>query len=243
MHREIQSWYSPNLHKQMDIVEYGHYGPVLLLLPTAAADYLEYERFHLIDAIAPYIQAAKVKVYSVNSINNESWLNNQMDGRAKSIRHTQFNQYVYEEVLPFIRQRASQETPIYTCGASFGALHAANLFFKNPWKIQGCISMSGLYDLGAYTKHYWDDDCYWNSPMHYLDGLQEGAHLDTIRQAKHIHLLAGSGNYEDPNGSKYFSGLLQHKRIPHNLDIWGHDIHHDWPTWRLMLPYILETKW
>lgn len=243
MHREIQSWYSPNLHKHMDIVEYGHYGPVLLLLPTAAADYLEYERFQLIDAIAPYINAGKVKAYSVNSINNESWLNSNMEGRAKSIRHNEFNQYIYQEVLPFIRQRTSEETPVYTCGASFGALHAANLFFKNPWKIQGCISMSGLYDLGAYTKQYWDHDCYWNSPMHYLDGLQDGPHLDTIRQARHIHIMAGSGNYEDPNGSKHFSGLLHHKHIPHNLDIWGHDIHHDWPTWRMMLPYILDTKW
>jgi esterase/lipase superfamily enzyme len=29
----------------MEIVEYGHFGPVILFLPTAAADYLEYERF------------------------------------------------------------------------------------------------------------------------------------------------------------------------------------------------------
>jgi esterase/lipase superfamily enzyme len=242
MHREIRSWYSPALHKHMDIVEYGHYGPSLLLLPTAAADYLEYERFLLIDAIASYIDAGKIKVYSVNSINSESWLNNKMDGRAKSVRHTQFNHYIYHEVIPFIKGRTSQETPVYTCGASFGALHAANLFFKNPWIINGCISMSGLYDLGAYTKGYWDDDCYWNSPMHYLEHLQDAAHLMEIKKSKHIHILTGSGAYEDPNGSRYLSALLHHRGISHNLDIWGYDIKHDWPTWRAMLPYLLETK-
>jgi len=242
MHREIHSWTSPHLNKELEIVEYGHFGPAFLLLPTAAADFLEYERFQLIDSISHWIDQGKIKVYSVNSINRESWLNSSMDGRSKSLRHNQFNQYIYHEVLPFIRHRTSQETPVYTCGASFGALHAANLFFKNPWQIQGCISMSGLYDLGAYTKQYWDHDCYWNSPLHYLENLQE-EHLQTIRQSRHIHIMSGAGNYEDPNGSRHLSGLLHHKDISHNLDIWGKDIHHDWPTWRSMLPYVLETKW
>jgi len=32
----------------MEIAVYGHYGYALLMFPTAAADYLEYERFQLI---------------------------------------------------------------------------------------------------------------------------------------------------------------------------------------------------
>ncbi|MBL8047006.1 MAG: hypothetical protein JNL09_10715, partial [Anaerolineales bacterium] len=116
----------------MEIVMYGHYGPALLLLPTAAADYLEYERFLLIDAIAKYIDEGKVKVFSINSINSESWLNNHMHPRHKSIRHQQFNAYVYEEVVPFIRSKTSEDTPIITSGASLGALHSANLYFKRP---------------------------------------------------------------------------------------------------------------
>ena len=242
MHRDIQKWYSPTLNKEMEIVEYGHFGPAILLLPTAAADYLEYERFLLIDSIAQYIDSGKVKVYSINSINNESWLNNKLDGRSKVVRHNQFNHYVYNEVVPFIKGRTSKDTPIITCGASFGALHAANLFFKNPWAIRGCIAMSGLYDLGQYTKSYWDEDCYWNSPLHYLKDLQDENHLNTIRSSQHIHILTGSGDYEDPSGSRYISGLLNHRNIPHDLDIWGYDIKHDWPTWRAMLPYLLETK-
>ena len=132
MHREIHQWHSPSLNKNMEIVMYGHYGFSLLLLPTAAADYLEYERFHLINSISKYINEGKVKVFSINSINSESWLNNHMHPRHKSIRHNQFNDYVYNEVIPFIKGKTSQDTPIYTCGASLGALHSANLFFKRP---------------------------------------------------------------------------------------------------------------
>jgi esterase/lipase superfamily enzyme len=241
MHKFITSWYSSRLEKEMEIVEYGHFGFALLLLPTAAADYLEYERFLLIDTLAPFINSGMIKVYSINSINSESWLNSKMDGRSKIVRHMQFNEYVYHEVIPYIKGRTSPETKIITCGASFGALHAANLFFKNPTMLDGCISMSGLYDLGAYTKSYWDEDCYWNSPLHYLKDMPEGWHLDRIRQGK-IIIMSGSGDYEDPDGSRYISGLLGHRGIPHYLDIWGYDIKHDWPTWRAMMPYIMKTQ-
>jgi len=158
MHREIQSWYSPVLNKEMEIVEYGHFGPVILLLPTAAADYLEYERFLMIDVLKKYIENGEVKVYSINSINSESWLNNKLDGRSKVVRHNQFNRYVYDEVIPFIKNRSGLETPVYTCGASFGALHAANLFFKNLGLSVGVspcpaytISVNTLKDTGMKT--------------------------------------------------------------------------------------------
>ena len=242
MHREITKWYSPSLNKEMEIVTYGHYGDALLLLPTAAADYLEYERFQLIDALSKYINEGKFKVFSINSINSESWLNNEMHPRHKSIRHNQFNDYVYNEVLPFIRSKTSTSTPIYTCGASLGALHAANLFFKRPDLIQGTIAMSGSYALTSYTKGYYDEDVYFNSPVHYLSNMSEGTFLNQIKQSKHIHILSGAGNYEDPDASRKLSKILETKHIAHELDIWGHDITHDWPTWRAMLPYVLETK-
>lgn len=225
----------------MEVVTYGHYGFSLLLLPTAAADYLEYERFQLIDALSKYIDAGKVKVFSINSINNESWLNSKMHPRHKSIRHQQFNAYVYNEVIPYIKASTSPDTPLLTCGASFGALHAANLFFKRPDLINGTIAMSGDYDLTHYTKGYWDEDVYFNSPMSYLPGLTDEAYLSRIRKGK-IIVATGSGNYEAPDASRRLSAMLDSKGIPHELDVWGYDIDHDWPTWRAMLPYFLETK-
>ena len=78
MRRELASWYSPVLGKEMPIASYGHYGFALLLIPTAAADYLEYERFQMMDALAPLIDSGKMRVFSINSINTESWMNNEM---------------------------------------------------------------------------------------------------------------------------------------------------------------------
>ena len=63
MEKSFNSWYSPALNKEMPIVSYGHYGFALLLIPTAAADYLEYDRFQLINALSPQIEAGKLRVY------------------------------------------------------------------------------------------------------------------------------------------------------------------------------------
>lgn len=242
MKRELTSWYSPTLGIDMPLVAYGDYGFALLLVPTAAADYLEYERFQLIDSLAPYINSGKLRVFSVNSINNESWLNNDMLGEHKAIRHNQFNNYIFNEVIPFIKNNTSEETPIITCGASFGALHSMNLFLKRPDVINGVIAMSGVYDLTEYTKGYWDDQVYFNSPQHYVPNLSDDWYLSNIRKSNHIHILTGSGDYEDPEASRKFAGVLYDKGINYDLDVWGQDIKHDWPTWRAMLPHVIETK-
>ncbi len=242
MQRFIDGWHSPTLNRHMDVVIYGHYGFALLLLPTAGADYLEYERFHLISAIAPSIESGKAKVFSINSINAESWLHPSMLPHHKAIRHNEFNHYVFHEVVPYIHSQTSQETPIILCGASLGALHAMNLFLHRPDLIQGVIAMSGNYDLSTYTKGFWNEDVYFNSPMHYVGNLEDHGILSQIRSSHHIHLLSGSGDYETPEATQAFSALLHQKSIPHECDIWGPDMPHDWPTWRVMLPHYLETR-
>ena len=242
MQKEITSWFSSSLNKEMPIATYGYYGFALLLIPTAAADFLEYERFQMMDALAPFIDGGKIKVFSIDSINKESWMNNEMYPPHKAIRQNDFNNYVFNEVVPFIRNSTSNDTFIYTCGASFGALHAMNLFLKKPDLINGAISMSGVYDLTEYTKGFYDEQVYYNSPIHYIPNLTDNWYLDRIRASNHIHIYTGGGAHEDPEANKRFSQVLWNKGIGHDLDIWGADVVHDWPTWRNMLPYILQNK-
>lgn len=226
----------------MEIAVYGHYGFALLMFPTAAADFLEYERFQLIDAIKPFIDAGKLKAFSINSINSESWLNREMLPEHKAIRHQQYNEYVTREVVPFIKNHCSQETPIITTGASLGALHAANSFFRRPDLFEGTIAMSGSYDLKAYSDGYYDDNCYFNSPVDYLSNLTDEHILNQLRSKHHIYILSGQGDYEAPDRSVQLGRILSAKGIPHQVDLWGYDVPHDWPTWRSMLPHVLGTK-
>lgn len=242
MNREIHTWWSPNLQRDMEIAVYGNYGFALLMFPTAAADFLEYERFHLVDSIRPVIEQGKVKAFSINSINSESWLNDEMHPRDKAVRHQQYNKYIAEEVVPFIHIHCQGTVPIITTGASLGALHAANTLFRRPDLFDGTIAMSGVYDLKTYSKGYFDEDCYFNSPVDYLPNLHDDGILSQLRQKEHIHFLSGRGPYESPVATLRIANILQQKNIPHTADLWGYDMGHDWPTWRAMLPHYLQEK-
>jgi esterase/lipase superfamily enzyme len=35
------------------------------------------------------------------------------------------------------------------------------------------------------------------------------------------------------------AGLLREKGISHELDVWGHDVSHDWPWWRKQIAHHL----
>lgn len=242
MQRHITKWYSPRLNKNMEVVRYGYYGFALLMFPTAAADYLEYERFYLIDAIRPFIDSGKVKVFSINSINSESWLNQRMRTRDKAIRHQQYNGYVTEELVPYIYSECGGKIPIITTGASLGAFHAVNTALRRPDLFDGFIAMSGTYDVKLYTGNYYDENCYFNSPVDYMPKLNDHATLEEMRRDKRYYFVSGQGNYEHPPATKEMSEILWSKGIPNQCDLWGKDMPHDWVTWRKMLPYYLEHK-
>jgi esterase/lipase superfamily enzyme len=49
--------------------------------------------------------------------------------------------------------------------------------------------------------------------------------------------------WEDSTGaldsSKRLAGLLSEKGIHCDLDLWGHDVPHDWPSWQAQLVHHL----
>jgi esterase/lipase superfamily enzyme len=240
-HREIAGWHSPILGQHMPIVSYGHWGHPVLLFPTAAADFLENERFGLTGAVQPAIDEGRVRVFSINSINNQAWMDRGLPVPEQARRQALYARYVEEEVVPFIRQVCqSPDLRIATSGASFGAFHAVNTLLRRPDLFDATIAMSGFYDLGPdYLKGYGDDNCYFNNPASYLPHLH-GESLHRLRTAAKIHILTGQGDYEAPHASRQLSDLLAAKGIPHALDVWGFDVSHDWPWWRKMLPYAVD---
>jgi esterase/lipase superfamily enzyme len=241
MERRTTAWFSQNLNIEMPLVAYGHAGYPLLMLPTAAADYLEYERFHLVDAIRPLIERGQLRAYSINSVNRYSLLNEQMPAHLKAELLTQYDRYITDEVLPLIRRDTGQDDarPM-TTGASLGAFLAANTYFKHPDLFRGVIAMSGSYDIRSYLNGHYDDNVYFNNPMDYLSNLNDDHYLPLLRKADAVVILSGQGAYEAPDRSQALSDLLSARGIPHTLDLWGPDVNHDWPWWRKMLPYWLE---
>lgn len=237
--RRTTAWFSHNLGMEMPLVAYGHAGVPLLMFPTAAADYLEYERFYLVDVIQPFIEQGLLRAYSINSVNRYSLLNDKASPQWKAELLSRYDRYVMEEVLPLIRNECGPDARPLTTGASLGAFLAANCYFRHPDEFRGTIAMSGSYDIRSYLPDYYDTNVYFNNPMDYLRNLDDDYYLPLLKKADSIVITTGQGAYEAPNRSRDFSALLNKKGIPHLLDVWGHDVNHDWVWWRKMLPYFL----
>ncbi|MBI2392136.1 MAG: prolyl oligopeptidase family serine peptidase [Deltaproteobacteria bacterium] len=241
--KDIFGWRSPRLGLDMPIVRYGRAGHALLLYPTAAADFLENERFFLIKSIEPLIFAGKVQVFSIDSINKHAWMNPRIPVGEKIRRQVLYSGYVEEEVVPHIRRvMGDPHARVAVSGASFGGFHAANQFFRRPDLFDTLISMSGFFDLeGDYLEGHGGADAYFNNPMWFMRELS-GEGLDRIRDSSEIHLVTGQGKWEAPHASARFSALLHERGIPHNFDKWGYDVDHDWPWWRRMLPHYVGER-
>ena len=131
--RHLDGWHSPTLDLPMPIVTYGHAGRPLLLFPTAAADFLENERFFLVKSIEPAIMAGRVRVFSIDSINRLAWMDSTVPVPEQARRQALYARYIEEEVVPYVRHVCGDgSVRITTTGASFGAFHAANTLFRRP---------------------------------------------------------------------------------------------------------------
>lgn len=239
--KQVDEWHSPVLGQKMPIVTYGHFGHPLLLFPTAAADFLENERFFLVKAIEPQILQGRVRVFSINSINSQAWMDKNIPVPEQARRQALYARYIEEEVVPYIR--AACRTPdirVATSGASFGGFHAMNTLCRRPDLFDATIAMSGFYDLSPdYFHGYSDDNCYFNNPTWYVPNIS-GHSLELLQRSCRIHIVTGQGAYEAPDASRRFSDILNRRGIPHLLEVWGHDVNHDWPWWRKMLPYSID---
>jgi esterase/lipase superfamily enzyme len=140
--RKIDGWHSPILGLPMPIVSYGHSGRPLLLFPTAAADFLENERFFLIKSLEPAILGGQVRVFSIDSINRVAWMDPSVPVPEQARRQALYARYVEDEVVPYVRHMCGNPSArVAAAGASFGAFHAANSLFRRPDLFDALIGM------------------------------------------------------------------------------------------------------
>lgn len=239
MQKDVTRWHTGRLEQEVQLVRWGHYGTPVLLFPTAGGDAEEVERFHLVRVLEPLIDAGRIKVYSTDSIAGRTWISGEHSAEFCSRVQNLFDEFIYREVVPAIRNDCgSADIEIIATGASIGAFNAVASVCRHPDVFRMAIAMSGTFDLSKYLEGRMNEDFYFSSPLHYLPGL-EGRQLDLLR-SRFVLLPTGEGNFEDIGESWRIARVLGAKGVPNRVDPWGPEWHHDWITWRAMLPKYLE---
>jgi len=184
-------------------------------------------------------------VFSCDSIDNEAWAALGADKRWRIENHEKWFNYITTELVPAIKHIAGlangYDQGIMTFGASMGAMHAANLYYRRPDLFDSCFAISGLYDNKEFFGDYCDDLVYNNCPAFYLANMPEDHfYMDLYRSQKSL-IVIGQGAWEEPllESTRMLDTVCCRKGIPTRFEYWGFDVNHDWPWWHKMVPTYL----
>lgn len=245
MHIEAHCWHSPHLGRDMALKVYGHQGKPFVVFPCSRGRYFDYEGMGMINAVSRYIDQGIVKLYTVDSVDAESWYRFDLAPVERNARHEAYDRYVVKEVVPFIREHCARPgARIMANGCSMGAYHAINFFLKHPDLFDGAIALSGLYRLDRTEFGLAAHDIsqvYFNSPLSYLPGLEDPSYVDRFRE-RTIVVCVGQGAWEDEalEDTRALERLFREKGIHAWVDFWGKDVNHDWPWWHRQMNYFLD---
>jgi esterase/lipase superfamily enzyme len=240
--RHTELW-SDAIAANGSVVAYGHWGRPVLAFPAERGGAWDFESQAMVDAVGGLLEAGRLKLYCVDSYDSASWSNASLPLEARAHEHRRYESWILDDVVPWIHRDCGGPQEIATLGVSLGAYHAVNFALKRADVFPLALGLSGNYDPSSWDS--WGERgeaAYFSNPLDYVAHM-EGEHLQWLRGQLSLVLVCGQGQWEDTTGSlessKRLAGLLSEKAIPHELDLWGHDVAHDWPSWRAQVAHHL----
>jgi esterase/lipase superfamily enzyme len=205
--------HAPAIGSAGNVVIHGHYGRPVLVFPSEGGNAWDFENNGMLASVGHLVDGGRAKIYCVDAFDSgERW---------------RYESWIIDQVAPFIHHDLGGAQDILVTGCSMGAFHAANFVLRRADLFPAAICQSGNYEFGVTAEV---------SSFH-------GGHLDWIRSRASFLLVCGQGMWEDTTGAlestKRLAWLLREKGIPHELDLWGHDVPHDWPSWRAQIAHHL----
>jgi len=238
MNREYHKWYSPRVHRNMELLIFGHSGRAILFFPTRMARFFDYENWGIIEALRERIENGEFQLFCVDSIDNESFYNYHIHPADRIRRHLQYEEYILNEVLPLMKSKSCNNI-LEVAGCSMGAYHAANLALKHPQLFKRVVCMSGRYNLTQNIQcfrdlfdAYHNEDIYFNMPEQFLANINDDNLLNSMREMEIILAIGETDPFIDDN--RYFNQLLWDKGIHSHLYVWKGYAHRP-KYWRQMV--------
>lgn len=236
---------SESMGRHVHLWTYGHFGLPVIVFPTAAGFAHEWGNQGMVDALAPLLGSGKIKLYCPESNVSEAWTRKDLDPALRISRHLAYERFVLDTLVPFVRSDCrSAQIPIGVAGASLGAMYAATFALKHPGLFDYALCMSGRYEARNFTNGFDSPDVYFNNPLAFAPNL-DGPALDRVRSGTHLTLVCGRGAWEEGciEETIALGEVLRAKQIPHERDLWGTDVSHEWPWWRRQALHHLGRKY
>ncbi len=232
MNREYHRWHSHELGRDMEMLVFGHGGLPAIVFPTSQARFYEFEDQGMVAAVADKLEGGRLQLFCVDSVDSESWYNRDVPARWRISKQVQYDRYVVQEVVPYVRWR-NWSPRLIALGCSLGGFHAVNSALRHPDVFSGFLSMSGAFDLLklGFLHGYHGEDVYLNQPLQYLPNLSDPWFLERMRRGTYV--LATGVHDQCWDDNERLAEAMRARGIPVQLDVWDEPARHDWPWWKL----------
>lgn len=235
MNREYVKWESPILGRTMEMLWFGHAGRPMIWFPTSQGRFFQNEDFGLVGAVGDLVEEGQLQIASVDSVDSESFYATEKHPAERIARHDEYDAYLAREVFPWIRARTGADR-VGTLGTSFGAYHAVNFALRHPDAVDGCVGLSGKYDIHSFLDGFWNETAYFHCPTANVPNMD--AEWVGKLATERISIVTGETD-NILEGSKEMIRIFREKGIPHRGDIWDAPYGHDWPWWKEQIRYYI----
>lgn len=232
MKEEYFKWFSNYLQRDVEMLVFGHVGYPVVLFPTSMGSFHENRDMGLIESAKWYIEQGLIQVFCPESNDKQSFYNKSVHPHQKIQQHVAYDKMICHELVERIRLNTSVGKVVVS-GCSFGGYHAANFSFRHPGYVSHMFSMSGAFDIRSFMYGYQHDDIFYNSPLEYLQGLND-------YELWNMDIVLGTSNWDicfDSNLKLH--EVLKSRSVNHWLDVRQNRLH-DWDLWREMFPHYLS---
>jgi esterase/lipase superfamily enzyme len=241
MPKNSWSFVVPRLTAPIGVTRWGHFGMPVILFASAGGDGLEAERLPILAALAPLIDAGRIKLYAVDGTAMRVMLAGTATPDARIQGQRAFDEWVVTGLGAHVRRDCASDTlELLACGCALGAASALQALLRDPQLFRGAIGLSGAYDLlpwlapasacGADAADAAD-----LSPLQGFARLTEGPQLARLRQ-RPVTLACTAGDYDDPRATQALARRLRERGITTRTEVWGPDFHFGFSSWCQMLP-------
>lgn len=232
MKEEYFKWFSNYLQRDVEMLVFGHAGYPVVLFPTSMGSFYENRDMGLIESAKWYIEQGLIQVFCPESNDKQSFYNKSVHPHQKIQQHVAYDKMICHELVERIRLN-TRVGKVVVSGCSFGGYHAANFSFRHPGYVSHMFSMSGAFDIRSFMYGYQHDDIFYNSPLEYLQGLND-------YELWNMDIVLGTSNWDicfDSNLKLH--EVLKSRSVNHWLDVRQNRLH-DWDLWREMFPHYLS---
>ena len=228
------------LGKEMHVIVHGTKGLPVIVFPTQGQDPESLEEVGLVDELEDYVESGTIQLFCTETVDNETW-GGTGDPAERAERQESYYHYVVDELVPLVTKMSKSKNRPLALGFDAGATQASIVALRRPDLFQGCVCLSGCYDLRRYFGDWMDATLYDNTPCAFLPNMDPEHPYVAVYNQRQLLFCTGQETSEADSvrSTREMEAQLARLGVDAWCDYWGGDVTHTWYWWKKQIRYFL----